>query len=166
MFLPTYYCINTLRIEHKTSNVANKTSNVSGSISGLNRILLGKFPSKFQGSKSWWESFPTFPSGGYAHARKILGWSYAGITHLDQRGIPVTEERVADFPRALRCARGLLMLRNTRESSTSTSRWPDLYTEYSHQHVFIPNPHPSRQHYSQPRSILCQELTGKISFRT
>ena len=31
------------------------------------RFLLGKFPSKFRGSKSWWESFPTFPSGGYAH---------------------------------------------------------------------------------------------------
>ena len=27
----------------------------------LNRILLWKFPSKFQGSKSWWGKFPYFP---------------------------------------------------------------------------------------------------------
>ena len=31
----------------------SKTSNVRGSISGLNRIFMGKYPSKFQESKSW-----------------------------------------------------------------------------------------------------------------
>ena len=35
--------------------------------SSVNFIFTGKFPSKFHGSKSWRESFPTFPSGGYAH---------------------------------------------------------------------------------------------------
>ena len=51
---------------YKKSNIERERVNVrSGSA-----FYWGKFPRKFQGSKSWWgkfPSFPTFPSGGYAH---------------------------------------------------------------------------------------------------
>ena len=41
--------------------IKNPMSNLRGSRSGLNYFLLGKLPSNFQGSKSWWGKFPHFP---------------------------------------------------------------------------------------------------------
>ena len=41
--------------------IQNPMSNLRGSRSGLNYFLLGKLPSNFQGSKSWWGKFPHFP---------------------------------------------------------------------------------------------------------
>ena len=41
--------------------IKNPMSNLRGSRSGLNYCLLGKLPSNFQGSKSWWGKFPHLP---------------------------------------------------------------------------------------------------------
>ena len=41
--------------------IKNPMSNLRGSRSGMNYFLLGKLPSNFQGSKSWWGKFPHFP---------------------------------------------------------------------------------------------------------